>query len=571
MERVQNLYEVWTSSITDKAALEELASIRDNAGEIKDRFYRDLEFGTAGLRGILGLGTNRMNIYTVGRATQALAQYLLETCGAHQPSVAIAFDSRICSDEFSKHAASVLAANGIKVHLFAELMPTPILSYAVRALGCDSGIVITASHNPAVYNGYKAYNNSGCQIDEAQASKILEISDTIDPFTGVKTLHFQDALVKGLISYIPDTLVNEYLEKIEREAQNKDACAKAGLNLIYTPLNGTGRRTVCDILRRAGAANITIVPEQEMPDGNFPTCPYPNPEFPEALELGLRLLKEKDADMLLATDPDADRVAATVRTKQGYHSLTGNETGALLLDYLAASRRINGTMPENPVTVRSIVSTRMVDKIAENYGVEMITVLTGFKHIGDVLLGLERKNELNRFIFGFEESCGFLSAGAIVRDKDAVNTSLLLVEMASYYKLQGKTLADRLEELYQQYGIYRDTVSNFVFEGAEGMVKMGEIMDSLRKNPPAKIAGDSVEIITDYLNGTITKNGKTEAAKLPKSNVLIYTMEGGNTVAIRPSGTEPKIKTYCSLAGKTHAEADEIAARYTEGCKQLVK
>ena len=568
MQREQKLYKRWTEKtqgIPEQNA--ELLSIKDNADEIKDRFYCDLEFGTAGLRGVLGLGTNRMNIYTVRQATQGFASFLLES--SKTPKVAIAYDSRNFSKEFADETACVFAANGITVWLYSELMPTPALSYAVRELGCDAGVVITASHNPAKYNGYKAYGSDGCQIGPEQANRVLNFMECCDLFDDVKTMPLAQALEQKLVEYIPEAFVEQYISRVYEEALQPDVCAKAGLKLVYTPLNGAGYRCVTTILKKAGVADITIVKEQEKPDGNFPTCPYPNPEIHEALKLGIDLCKETGADLLLATDPDCDRVAVAVKAGEDYQIITGNEAGVLLLDYIANARIKTGRMPKKPVAVKSIVSTKLADAVAAEYGIELVSVLTGFKFIGEVILGLEQNNEQERYIFGFEESCGYLSGG-YVRDKDAVDASLLLVEAASALKLEGKTLIDRLNEIYAKHGIYKNAVESYTFEGAGGMQKMAEIMQTLRENAPAEIAGRKVTAHSDYKASKRYVNGEENAISLPPSNVLEYEMDDKCTVIVRPSGTEPKIKIYYSMVANTAEEVELLYGEYSKSCKALI-
>lgn len=568
MSRERQIYEEWVENTRDSADFAaELEGISGNEAEIKDRFYRDLEFGTAGLRGVLGLGTNRMNVFTVGRATQGLADYLLQS--AEKPVAAIAYDSRINSELFARETARIFAANGIKTYLYGELMPTPALSFAVRNLGCDAGVVITASHNPAKYNGYKAYGSDGCQIGPETADVVTANIAKTDIFSGVKRIDFDAGLKSGLIEFIPESFVQKYIDRVYEEAVNPGVCAGAGLRLVYTPLNGAGNRCVRTILKKLGIGDVTVVPEQENPDGNFPTCPYPNPEMRETLELGLRLCERTGADMLLATDPDADRVAVAVKTESGYQVLTGNEIGVLLLDYIARARIEKGTLPKAPVAVKSLVSTKLADAVATEYGVELISVLTGFKFIGEVILGLERKGEEDRFILGFEESCGYLTGG-YVRDKDAVNASLLLAEMACAYKKRGMTLAGRLEEIFEKHGIYYNKVESFAFEGADGMKKMAGIMALLRENPPKEIAGADVTSLTDYKAGTKTGPDGTVPTGLPKSDVLEYGLNNRCSVIIRPSGTEPKIKIYYSLVGKTRDEVRALGERCSRECRALI-
>jgi phosphoglucomutase len=564
----QALFRTWLEELKNEPSHQaHLLHIQGDEEEIKDRFYRTLEFGTAGLRGVLGLGTNRMNVFTVGQATQGLADYLAAHC--EKPAAAIAYDSRINSDVFAQETARVFAANGVKVYLYKELMPTPALSYAVREYHCDTGVVITASHNPAKYNGYKAYDDTGCQIGPEVADEVMANIEKTDIFTGVKRVDFDEALADGRIEYIPDSFVEQYINRVSQEGFNVEACAAANLKLVYTPLNGAGNKPVRAILAKAGVKNITVVPEQENPDGNFPTCPYPNPEMKEALQLGLDLCQKTDSDMLLATDPDADRVAVAVKDGGEFRILTGNEVGVLLLDYICTVRHLRGKMPKNPVAVKSIVSSKLADAVAKNHHVEMVNVLTGFKFIGEVIHGLEEKGELDRFIFGFEESCGYLSGG-YVRDKDAVDASLLLVEMASVYKLAGQTLLDALHNIYKHHGIYRNAVESFAFEGADGMDKMAAIMNGLREAPPAEIGGDKIAYIEDIGRSVRIENGVESPIALPKSNVLEYGLSTGCTVIVRPSGTEPKIKIYYSLVAKSDAEVDALEERYKQACHGLV-
>jgi phosphoglucomutase len=541
--------------LEDPDLTKELKDIQNAPEEIHDRFYRELEFGTAGLRGVIGAGVNRMNIYTVRRATQGLADYVNEKY--QQPKVAIAYDSRIKSDLFARESAAVLAANGIHVYLYSELMPTPMLSFAVRELHCQSGIVVTASHNPSKYNGYKVYGDDGCQMTSESANAVLEKINHVDIFTGVKHKPFEDCLKEGSVEYISQEVIDSFLDHVMALQVNPEAARKAGLKVVYTPLNGTGNKPVRKILSRMGIDTVAVVPEQENPDGNFPTCPYPNPEIRQALEKGIELCEKLSYDMLLATDPDADRVGIAVKHEGKYVLLTGNEVGALLLDYIARNRQEKGTMPNNPITVKTIVTTKLIDAIAKSYGVEVVNVLTGFKYIGEQILRLEQKGEKERYIFGFEESYGYLS-GTHVRDKDAVNGSMLICEMASYYKLQGKTLVTALNELYEKHGQFIDTQQSFAFEGSEGMVKMQNIMDGLRKNGIASVAGKKVIATADYQTSVRKDANGEQTIHLPKSNVLEYGLEGGASVIVRPSGTEPKIKIYYSILGNTRAEAQTL-------------
>ncbi len=539
-------YKRWMDTELEDAALtEELKSIEGKDDEIKDRFAVALKFGTAGLRGVLGAGSNRMNIYVVRQATQGLANWV-KTQGGSQ-LVAISYDSRINSDVFAKTAAGVLAANGIKVRIYDALMPVPALSFATRYYQANAGIMVTASHNPAKYNGYKAYGPDGCQMtDEAADIVYAEIQKT-DILTGAKVMDFEEGLKEGLIEYVGEDCKEALYQAIEARSVRPGICASAGLKLVYSPLNGSGLVPVTRVLKDIGITDVTIVPEQQYPDGNFPTCPYPNPEIFEALRLGLELAKKTGADLMLATDPDADRVGIAMKCPDGsYELVSGNEMGVLLLDYICAGRIEKGTMPKNPVAVKSIVSTPLADAVAKNYGVELRSVLTGFKWIGDQIAKLEAAGEVERFIFGFEESYGYL-AGPYVRDKDAIIGSMLICEMAAYYRSIGSSIKQRLEEIYEKYGRYLNKVDSFEFPGLTGMDKMAGIMDGLRKNPPAKIGEYAVVKVTDYK--------KPEETGLPAANVLVYKLEGGAEVIVRPSGTEPKIKTYFTTLGKDLAEA----------------
>lgn len=552
----KELYSLWCENAkADPDLLTELESIKNDDEAIKDRFYRDLEFGTGGLRGVIGAGTNRMNIYTVKRATQGFADYLNQEYS--NPSVAVSYDSRIKSDVFSKAAAEVLAANGIKVHIYSELMPTPCLSFAVRQLSCQGGIMVTASHNPAKYNGYKVYGDDGCQITLRGAEIILDKINSLDIFSDVKSSDFDEELAKGNISYIGNDVIEAFYEKVLAEGINTDLCASSGLKVVYTPLNGTGNKPVREILKRIGITDVTVVKEQENPDGSFTTCPYPNPEIREALEIGLRYCNEVKPDLLLATDPDCDRVGIAVPDGDEYALFSGNEVGAMLLEYIAEQRIRKGTMPKNPIAVKTIVTTDIVNSIGKEYGVEIIDVLTGFKFIGEQIGILEEKGEENRYIFGFEESYGYLSGGYI-RDKDAVNASMLICEMAAYYRTQGISLIQARENMYKKYGMFYQTLYSFTFEGESGMKKMDEIMTTLRNEPPTSIAGIPIVRFDDYKASTSKDiaSGTVTELTLPKSNVLAFFLEGGSKVIVRPSGTEPKIKTYLTAKQPTKAEAE---------------
>lgn len=562
------LYQSWRKNATDDPDLQsELSAIENDAEAIQDRFYRDLAFGTGGLRGVIGAGTNRMNIYTVRKATQGLANYVKEAFS--EPSVAISYDSRIKSTDFAKAAAEVLAANGVKVHIYTELKPTPMLSFAVRALHCSAGIMVTASHNPAKYNGYKAYGSDGCQMTIDAADAVLAKINALDIFNDVKHMPFDEALAAGMISYIGDDVIEDYFRNVLAQGINTDLCAKSGLKIVYTPLNGTGNKPVRTILNRIGIQEVTVVKEQENPDGNFTTCPYPNPEIREALQLGLQYCDQVKPDLLLATDPDADRVGIAVPDgKGGYALFSGNEVGAMLLEYICEQRIQKGTMPKHPVAVKTIVTTDIVEAICKAYGVELIEVLTGFKFIGEQIGFLEAKGEEDRYIFGFEESYGYL-AGSYVRDKDAVVASMLICEMAAYYRTKGISMMQARENLYQKYGVYVHAQHSFTFEGESGMIRMQNIMEHLRTHRPEQIDNLKVIQFADYekqVSIDLTTGTETTIT-LPKSNVLSFTLEQGAKVIIRPSGTEPKIKAYYTTTAATEAEAaakkDELDAAFS--------
>ena len=552
-------YQRWLDfPLEDPALKEELLSIKDQDEEIFDRFYQELAFGTAGLRGVLGAGTNRMNIYTVRKATQGMADYLNEKYP--QSSIAISYDSRINSRLFAEETARVMAANGITAYLYDQLMPTPALSFAVRDLKCQAGVMVTASHNPAKYNGYKTYGPDGCQMTDEAAGAVLEKIGRIDIFDGVKVADFAQALGQGKIQYIKQEVIDRYLDAVESQSIRKGICADSGMKVVYTPLNGAGNMCVRAILDRIGIRDVVPVKEQELPDGNFPTCPYPNPEIREALQKGLDLCETEKPDLLLATDPDCDRVGIAVPHAGSYLLLTGNEVGVLLTDYIASSRIELGTMPQNPIVVKTIVTTSMIDRLAETYGFEVVNILTGFKYIGEQILRLEQKGEQDRYIFGFEESYGYLSGG-YVRDKDAVDASMLICEMAAYYKKQGKTLADVLFGLYEKYGMHLNTQSSFTCEGASGMERMREIMEDLRKNAPDEICGKKVLWMSDYQASVKKSAAGQQPIHLPHSNVVEYGLEGDNVIVVRPSGTEPKIKVYFMVKGQSRAEAEDLEAQ----------
>ncbi len=557
MDMMEN-YKRWLGKVTEEDLLTELKAIEGNEEEINDRFYRDLEFGTGGLRGVIGAGTFRMNEHTVARATQGYSNYLNKA--SKNPSVSIAYDSRNKSDIFAKTAASVFAANGILVNIYKELMPTPSLSYAVRALNCDGGIVVTASHNPAKYNGYKVYGADGCQITLEVADAILAEIEAVDVFDDVRIMDFEAGLSEGKIKYIEDDVITGFIDAVSERALNPKEIDK-NVSIVYTPLNGTGRYCVTRCLKENGYTQITIPKEQEMPDGNFTTCPYPNPEIREALEVGLKKAKEVGSDLLLATDPDCDRVGVAVKEGDDYQLISGNQMGILLFDYICKTYKANGTMPENPVVVTTIVSTKMIDKIAADYGVEVRRVLTGFKFIGEQIGFLEADGEVDRYIFGFEESYGYLSGGH-VRDKDGVNASLLICEMFAHYKAMGISLVQMLNQLYEKYGYFKEALQSITFEGASGAKKMADLMESLRTNAPKEVAGYKVIDVKDY---------KAGIGNLPKSNVLEFNMEDDINVLVRPSGTEPKIKMYYLVKGSSEQAGAEIVAAlesyFTEFCK----
>lgn len=539
-------YRRWLEAdLVDFDLKRELREISGDEEAIRERFAKSLEFGTAGLRGTLGAGTNRMNIWVVRQATQGVADWV-KTQGGSQ-TVAISYDSRLKGWSFARDAASVLAANGIKVRIYEELMPVPALSFATRYYHCNAGIMLTASHNPAQYNGYKAYGPDGCQMTDDAAAVVYASIQKTDVLNGAKYMSFSEGVEKGLIRFVSEDCKSAFYEAVESRQVRPGLCRTAGLKLVYSPLNGTGLVPVTRVLQDIGISDITIVPEQEYPNGYFTSCPYPNPEIYAALEKGLMLARETGADLMLATDPDADRVGVAVRCPDGeYELVTGNEMGVLLLDYIASGRIEKGSMPKRPVAVKSIVSTPLADKVAEHYGVELRHTLTGFKWIGDQILQLEKAGEAERFIFGFEESYGYL-AGDYVRDKDAVVASMLICEMAAYYRSVGSSLKERLEELYRDYGRYLNAVDSFEFPGLSGMDKMASIMEKLRTEPPKEFAGKAVVKVKDY--------EKTEETGLPRANVLIYELSDGATVIVRPSGTEPKIKAYYTTLGKNLEEA----------------
>ena len=568
---IKQTYNEWLeNAVEDKDLTAELESIKNNEDEIYDRFYTALKFGTAGLRGIIGAGTNRMNIYVVRQATQGLANYVLKKYG--NGSVAISHDSRIKADLFMNEAARVLAANGIKVYITSELQPTPVLSYLVRYFKCQAGIMVTASHNPAAYNGYKAYGEDGCQMTDVAANTVYDEISKLDMFKDVKIADFDEAVKSGMIEYVDESVYDTYLEKVMEQQVNPGVCNGADLKVVYTPLNGTGNKLVRKVLGKIGVNDVVVVPEQELPDGNFTTCPYPNPEIKEALAKGLELCEKEQPDLLLATDPDADRVGIAVKDYDGsYRLISGNEDGVMLTNYILSCKKASGKLPEKPVVVKTIVTTKLINKLCEKYGCELKNVLTGFKYIGEVILNLEKKHEENRYLFGFEESYGYLS-GTYVRDKDAVVASMLVCEMAAYYKKQGKSLAEVIDGLYEEFGYYLNQTYSFEFDGAAGMQKMSDIMTAVRDNTPKSIAGYDVVKVSDYLlkYELDTVTGEKTAIDLPTSNVISFGLEGDNGVIIRPSGTEPKIKAYITAVGKDFNDAESIKDSLVDASKKLL-
>ena len=556
----QDMYERWLAAELDDADLKpELESVKGDDAAIQDRFAVALKFGTAGLRGVIGAGTNRMNIYVVRQATQGLANWV-KTQGGSQ-TVAISYDSRIKSNLFARTAAEVLAANGIKVRIYSALMPVPALSFATRYYNCNAGIMVTASHNPAKYNGYKVYGADGCQITLEAAEKILAAIEKIDCFDDVRLADFDAAAAAGRIVTIDEKCLDDFVQAVYDQRVGDGAGIDA-LKLVYTPLNGTGLECVKKLLKKLGVTHVTVVPEQEKPDGDFPTCPYPNPEIREAMQKGLELCDKVRPDLLLGTDPDCDRCGTAVPDgKGGYRLITGNEMGIILLDYICRTRLAQGTMPADPVAVTTIVSTDMATPVAKKYGVELRRTLTGFKFIGEQIGKLEAEGRPERYIFGFEESYGYLSGGH-VRDKDAVNATLLVCEAAAWYAQQGKTLLDAIEALYREFGYYRNALCSFAFEGESGMHTMQELMKKLRADAPEDIAGYKVESVVDY---------DTDGTGLPRANVLEYHLDGGHKLMVRPSGTEPKIKVYLSAVGDSEAAADAVNAALAKAAADMMK
>lgn len=561
MNDINALYALWKENATeDSDVVNELGAMDDVQKE--DAFYRDLAFGTGGLRGVIGAGTNRMNIYTVAKASQGLANYVKANFKEEERSIAVSYDSRIKSDLFAKVASEVFAANGIQVHIYKELMPTPCLSYAVRALHCAAGIMVTASHNPSKYNGYKVYGADGCQITTEAAALILKEIEAVDTFNDVKKADFDEAMQAGKIAYIDDSVYAAFVEEVKKQSMlTENDQIDRNVAIVYSPLNGTGLKPVTRTLKESGFTNITVVKEQEMPDGNFPTCPYPNPEIKEAMALGMEYAKKNNADLLLATDPDCDRCGIAVKNDAGeYVLLSGNEVGLILLDYICSRRIANGTMPANPVFVKTIVTMDLAERIAEHYGVKTVNVLTGFKFIGEQIGRLEKEGHESDYICGFEESYGYLT-GTYVRDKDAVDAAFMICEMFAYYKTQGISLLDKLNEIYNTYGYCLNTLHSYEFDGSAGFTKMQNIMAAFRNNI-TDIAGIKVNELLDYNKGL---DG------LPKSDVLKFILEGNCSVVVRPSGTEPKLKTYISVQAENKITAEKIEEKLSYALEAYMK
>ena len=561
-EELQKKYETWLEkAVADPDLKPELEAMAGDEAKIEDAFYKDLEFGTAGLRGVIGAGTNRMNVYIVARASQGLSQYVINHFAPEERRIAISFDSRIKSDVFSKIAAEVFAANGIQAFIYKELMPVPCVSFATRYLRCAAGIMVTASHNPSQYNGYKVYGADGCQMTSAAANEVLGEIEKLDLFADSRRISFEEGLKDGRISYIPEEVYTAFVEEVKKQSVVGEAPIDKEVAIVYTPLNGAGLKPVLRTLKETGYTNITVVKEQERPDGNFPTCPYPNPEIREAMALGMEYAAKYDADLLLATDPDSDRVGIAVKDKEGkYQLLTGNQTGMLLTDYVCARRTENGTLPEDPLVVKTIVTTDMVEQIASHYGVRTVNVLTGFKYIGEQIGLLERQGKEASYIFGFEESYGYLS-GSYVRDKDAVDAAFLICEMFCYYKTRGISLLEKLDELYRTFGYCLNTLYSYQFEGATGFAKMQEIMKDFRTAGIAAFGGRKVETLLDYNTGI---DG------LPKENVLKFLLEGHGSVVVRPSGTEPKLKTYITVSAPDKEAALAIEQKIVADLKKRI-
>ena len=561
-------YARWRKTELEDADLTaELLAVEGNEKEIYERFYTDLVFGTGGLRGILGAGSNRMNIYVVRRATQGICDWLKANGG--KLCAAVSYDSRNKSQLFAKEAATVFAANGIKVYIYNELAPTPLLSWAVRHYNCGTGVMITASHNPAEYNGYKAYDENGCQITDKASAEILDCIGKTDIFDGVKVCDYEKALAEGKIELVSEAAIEEYYKSILACRCDENALKGSDLKIAFTPLNGTGNVFVRRILKDIGAENVYLTECQLEPDGNFPTCTYPNPEMPKALEEGLKTAKENGCDILIATDPDADRLGVASKNGDDFVLLTGNEIGALMAEYIADYRTKNGTMPANPVMVKTVVTTKLADAVAKNYNIEVRDVLTGFKYIGDQIYRLEKDNCADRFILGFEQSCGYLF-GSYIREKDGVAAAMLIAEMAANYKRQGKTLYDAMCDVYKKYGYYHNGEDNFTFAGADGMIKMGDIMNKLFAAPPAELAGEKVSFYCDYRAGVRVCGDERETIDLPSADVLSIALESGSYVIVRPSGTEPKLKIYYMIKAENREKALEINEVLRAAAKKLL-
>lgn len=558
--KIRETYELWLrKALRDRDLTSELESVAGDEAAVTERFYRQLEFGTGGLRGIIGAGTNRMNVYTVGRVSQGLADYVKAHFPEGKRSIAVSYDSRIKSEYFSREASAVFAENGIKVYIYPELMPTPALSFAVRHLGCAAGVMMTASHNPSEYNGYKVYNSAGCQVTDEAASEISSFIDKADYFEDVSFGSWDELLEKGMISFIGEDTVTAYIENVKSQSLVADEEElDRDVAIVYTPLNGTGLRPVVRTLSECGYTNISVVEEQREPDGTFPTCPYPNPEIRQAMEKGIEKAKSAGADLLIATDPDCDRVGIAVKDNGEYRLLTGNETGILLTEYICELRCFKDTMPEDPLIIKTIVTTEMIEPIAKRWGVRIKDVLTGFKYIGEQIGFLEEKGEESRYVFGFEESYGYL-AGTYVRDKDAVVASMMICDMFAYYRARGKSLPEKLAELYSKYGYYLNTLYSFGFEGQEGFYRMRQIMEKLRESGlfPAGIETVSVK---DYSRGI---------EGLPVSDVLKFYLPDGGTVVVRPSGTEPKLKVYLSVKSDDEDSARKEEKKLSASVRQL--